>query len=123
MLQPGDALVLQPDLHEDDAVDAPARDDALEGAVVFAARGGEQDVEIGAGGGVDHAGHEAELHVGQPLAGGWNDQADGAGAALFQRPGGGVGTVAQFVDDRLDAALGLLRYRAFAGQRVGDGAA
>ena len=106
LLQPGHPGVLQPDLHQDDAVDPPAGDDPLEGAVVVAAGRGQQHVEVGAGGRLDDAGDEAQLHVGQALAGRRDDQAEGAGAALLERAGGGVGPVAELVDDLPGCAAG-----------------
>ncbi len=121
--EPVDPLVLQPDLHQDDAVDPAAADDPFEGPVVVAAGGREQHVEVRAGGGLDHAGDEPELHVGQPQAGRRDDQAEGAGPALLQRPGRGVGPVVQLVDDRLDPPLGRRGDRPLAAERVRDGAA
>ena len=75
-------MVFEADFHQDDAVDAASADDAFEGAVVVAAGGGQQDVEVDAGGGFDDAGDEAELDVGQAQAGRWDDQAEGAGASF-----------------------------------------
>ena len=72
--------------------------------------GRQQHVEVGAGGRLDDAGDEAQLHVGQPLARRRDDQAEGAGAPLLERAGAGVRAVVQLVDDRLDPPPGRLRH-------------
>jgi hypothetical protein len=122
VLEPADAGVAQPDLHQHHAVDAAAGDQPLEGPVVVAAGGREQHVQIGLGGGLDDGGDEVQLHVGQADAGRGDDQAQGPGPPLAQGPGRGAGPVVEFFDDVLDALAGRLGHRALPAERVGDGA-
>jgi hypothetical protein len=120
VLQPANPGVLEADLHQNDSVDAPSGEEALERSVVVAPGGGQQDVQVGTGRGFDHAGHKTQLHVGQTPAGGRDHQADGPGPAFLEGAGSGVGPVPELVDDLLDALSRGIRDRALAAERVGD---
>ncbi len=117
-----DPVVVESDLHQDRAVDAALPQQPLERAVAVHAARGEQYVVVVGGRRLHHAADEVELHPGVVIAGGREDQTEGAGTAVGQGPCAGVGPVAQVVDDSLDLLAGLLRHRALAAQRVRHGA-
>jgi hypothetical protein len=118
-LENGDALVLEPDLHEDHSIDHAGPAELRDVLEVAALGRPDQQVVAELAGGVRGSDHVAQVCVGDPALAGGEQQCDDPAAPAREPSSHRVGGVTEFMHRGEDALARLVRDRAAAGERIG----